>query len=875
MTRDPAPVAADFNARDYATLVTHPSQFQKFLQEFLCLVGLSRHYTLDEETYPRFLHKNIEGGDGSLCFHSYFGSYQIVPDYADNVLETSIDRPFDEGGSGSQVGQRGSAGVGEGTNIQPVTEATGIVIKDVAPLQPRRQRKRKIIVADVGGSSHPPKKLREDHGTPSGLSVAEREGGDHIDSMTELDLRTISASQRFIISSDSSYHSGANVAVVEVDSIVRYSVPVMIVVTITTSTADPAVVVKEKTIKPSLFAAYSYSAGRVDPNACFFWILPEVTFLAARQMSLTAEVRMHAEYNIKEKRRLKFAVEEKDELLKAKDKEIENLKTQMVWKETKAAEAIRLRTEASNFVTVEKSLQDDVNVVNERNTILEKERDALDIKVADLEASVVTKEREMTDLNAHLTFVHELEVASFGLQEKLSNYENLMERLKEFQDAQPKVVNDKFDKLYADFVELALHLEERFYSHLFTTIFGRRWLLTHGMELAITKCLHSPEYLSALGTAIGKAIKKGMHDGLSAGITHDAKGRVLTDVSAYNPSAEADYISAVDTGMNILRLEETLAERLRLTGSQPHVDQLMVLIHHSPDQVVVGAYALSLALDVSGTKGTSNVISTTTDTTMALSTTLASASIVAPIFVDNYEVAGTDDQASADGNTDPFPNVDDAELNIPLRFSKMFGLSLRGRYFPSRSLNLYAPFSSAYVTSYGPSHLGPSFLVSSARLASLLRYTRSTSTVLSVGMPISIKITASVPYVNENESWHAFISVLASLCMEGQVPSLRYLKIRVIQVSHSSSTTANISTSLMDFSCKSSSNTCLLKCAKLVEAILLSASAFLFSLLGTCLIENALKLFEDPSVNKIHGLGSSSSMSHPQTGPGRNTCPGA
>ncbi|GJZ65091.1 hypothetical protein Tco_0621787 [Tanacetum coccineum] len=49
---------------------------------------------------------------------------------------------------------------------------------------------------------------------------------------------------------------------------------------------------------------------------------------------------------------------------------------------------------------------------------------------------------------------------------------------------------------------------------------------------------------------------------------------------------------------------------------------------------------------------------------------------------------------------------------------------VRGSCFPLRSLNLYAPFLSASVTSYGPSHFGPSFLVSSARLASLLRYTK-------------------------------------------------------------------------------------------------------------------------------------------------------
>ncbi|GJY86230.1 hypothetical protein Tco_0500256 [Tanacetum coccineum] len=61
VTRDPTPAAADFNAQDYATLVAHPSPFWKFPEEFLCLIGLSRHYTLDEKTYPLFLDKDGEG----------------------------------------------------------------------------------------------------------------------------------------------------------------------------------------------------------------------------------------------------------------------------------------------------------------------------------------------------------------------------------------------------------------------------------------------------------------------------------------------------------------------------------------------------------------------------------------------------------------------------------------------------------------------------------------------------------------------------------------------------------------------------------------------------------------------------------------------
>ncbi|GKF74890.1 hypothetical protein Tco_0224334, partial [Tanacetum coccineum] len=125
----------------------------------------------------------------------------------------------------------------------------------------------------------------------------------------------------------------------------------------------------------------------------------------ARQMSLSVEVRMRAEYNVKERRRLKSVVEKQDELLKVREGEIENLKAHMLLKEAEAAEAIRLRAEASNFETVEKSFRDEVNALKERSTILKKEQNALDVKVTDLEASVVGKERELTDLNAQLTSV--------------------------------------------------------------------------------------------------------------------------------------------------------------------------------------------------------------------------------------------------------------------------------------------------------------------------------------------------------------------------------------------------------------------------------------------------------------------------------------
>ncbi|GKC99629.1 hypothetical protein Tco_1169904, partial [Tanacetum coccineum] len=533
VSKDPFPRSSEFNAEHYATLVAYPAPFHKYPEPFLCLVGISRNYTLDEDTYPQFLRENGEEMDLLSFIQTAdptkvrVGERQraedeprlldttvgrvvpllpIAPARAESELDASVDKLFDEGGNGNQAEQGDSASGGHGVGIQLVSEAAETVVEDATPVQPRRQRKRKTIVFDAGGPSHPPKKLREDHGTLSGASIGgksrsavqrllagavqnaevrgepiptlpfvtssvsampEREDEAHTDSATGLNLRTIGAPPRFVISSDSSHHSGANIAEAEVDSFARPSVPLMTVATTVTSTVDPATTVKEKFVESSVFGGDS-SGGGADHTAGGFSDLTGSDFIvggirtvispdtdlqkvyvpqwsvtngsrlddgrtcremvdefappkffasirgmehdqlftefnvgAARQMSLSAEVRMRAEYNIRERRRLSSTVEEKNSLLKARDEELESLKAQLLVKE---AEAIRLRAEASKFEVVERSLRDEVKVLKEQNAALEQEKTDLSVKVADLAASVKVREQEVADLDAQVTF---------------------------------------------------------------------------------------------------------------------------------------------------------------------------------------------------------------------------------------------------------------------------------------------------------------------------------------------------------------------------------------------------------------------------------------------------------------------------------------
>nr|GEV94512.1 hypothetical protein [Tanacetum cinerariifolium] len=584
VSKDVVPKSFEFNSEHYATLVAYPTSFHK--------IGERER----DEDEPKLLEATI--GRVVLLL-------SVAPDRSSGELEASVDKLFDEGGSGEQADQGDSISGGHG---EPAIGG-----KSQSAIQ--RLLTRVVQHAEVRGGVMP---------TFPFVSSSFSTTSEH-----------------------SSDHSSVNIAKAEVDSIVRTFIPIMTSATTVTPTVDPATISKKRHIGSSVFGGDSSSASGSHPLSGGFSDGTGNNFLVGgirtvvdpdsnlykvyvSQWNVTNRFCMDdaGVYREMEKRRLKSVVEEKDSLLKSKCDEIEILKAQMIVKEAEAAETVHSRDEAK--------------ALRESNATLEKDKNELGGKVTDLVASV---------------------------KEKVTVYEDCMSQLEKFQDEKLEEVNEKFDKLCVDFVKMALHLEEKFYPHLLTTIFGRRCLLTHSMELAIIKCLNSTEYLSVLGAAISKAVEKGMLEGLSARITHGAEGRKLADLKSSKDAS-------VDTIMNLLRLDDTLAERLSLTESQPHVNQLMVPIHYSSDQRVISAFAVSLSLDVSHSRvrrirenianhvsalrgvfvplseplsiaaleGMEGTFGSAYNTTTALSVTFVSASTLPPNSTDDYEVAHADGQ---------------------------------------------------------------------------------------------------------------------------------------------------------------------------------------------------------------------------------------
>ncbi|GJZ12981.1 hypothetical protein Tco_0548211 [Tanacetum coccineum] len=305
---------------------------------------------------------------------------------------------------------------------------------------------------------------------------------------------------------------------------------------------------------------------------------PDFNVGAARQTCLGADVRMRTEHILREKKKLEGRCSRHADLLKERDAEIASLMSQLSLKEAEAAEAIRLRDQVATVKAAKATRVNELNGFKERNSALEEEKNALEHKVVALESVDAAKVTELTSLTAQTAKLtqdlselglscDELSVKAFSLKaerdrldgqvslqegtcfelcDEVSGYKLFKEQIETVQDEQVKVLSDKVAELDAELLGMALHIDEEFYPHFFTTIAGRRWILGRDLRLMVMKCLQSPGYLGALGRAIGPAIDKGMQDGLAAGIDHGKDKRGLVDVDAYDPSAEANYVSDVN-----------------------------------------------------------------------------------------------------------------------------------------------------------------------------------------------------------------------------------------------------------------------------------------------------------------------------------------
>ncbi|GKC55647.1 hypothetical protein Tco_1083245 [Tanacetum coccineum] len=203
---------------------------------------------------------------------------------------------------------------------------------------------------------------------------------------------------------------------------------------------------------------------------------------AARQICLGSEVRSRAEHELDRKEKLNAKYAARDKLLEEKDSEILRLKSQLAEKEAEAAKVIRLRDQVSS---------------------LSGEKSALTAEVSALKVTITQKDNEsfLADSRAtHLaSSLDDAKVACAEARTKITSLASERYRLSSEFSGFQRENGSSAGRAGSGIVQP-----------------GRRWLLTHGLQLALLNCLKSSEYQDILGHTLGWAFNFGMQEGLEA-----------------------------------------------------------------------------------------------------------------------------------------------------------------------------------------------------------------------------------------------------------------------------------------------------------------------------------------------------------------------
>ncbi|GKB66759.1 hypothetical protein Tco_0928171 [Tanacetum coccineum] len=122
---------------------------------------------------------------------------------------------------------------------------------------------------------------------------------------------------------------------------------------------------------------------------------------------------------------------------------------------------------------------------------------------------------------------------------------------------------------------LSIDFDEDLYPHMMMAIAGRRWVIGHGLRLAVLKCVESIELRQAFADVVSAGIAKGMSGGLKHRVEHEKAKLDLAAIEGYDPEAKTKYVAALHALKNL---------------KYPLVDQLEKLKDAPTDLIMASLY---------------------------------------------------------------------------------------------------------------------------------------------------------------------------------------------------------------------------------------------------------------------------------------------
>nr|GEU32160.1 hypothetical protein [Tanacetum cinerariifolium] len=258
----------------------------------------------------------------------------------------------------------------------------------------------------------------------------------------------------------------------------------------------------------------------------------------ARQVALGSQLRLRFEQETKLLRKSVAQVARRDKRIEARELEIKNIEA-------------RLETEA-----------DMKRAAEDMSAGLIKELEDMRARFSDLQVS-------------HGQLSHQ--VAS--LKEQVSGEEKLKAAFEKFKQYENERIERWCAELDAHLDALSINFDEELYPHMLTTITCRRWVIGHGLRLAMMKCAESLEMRQAFTDVVSAGVAKGMSEGLKHEVEHGRAQLTVESIEAYDLEAEAKFVAAFQS---LKDLKYPLLDQLEGLKDAP-MDVIMAALYLESD----------------------------------------------------------------------------------------------------------------------------------------------------------------------------------------------------------------------------------------------------------------------------------------------------
>nr|GEV82155.1 hypothetical protein [Tanacetum cinerariifolium] len=535
--KDGMPDVSTYSIEAVRALNTHRTPIQKQPEMVLCLVGISRRYYLGDEVYPTFLHDDdrdmdlfnlirapnptkVKTGSRPRAPHEVpfltLTATRVIEmddpaaatdssDVPSTIEKSPLDFADEAGVSdqGTVAPEMPSSEDVPATNAPGAGQAEEVVTTDPPAATESRKRGRDGTDGNALPHSHCEGTMLtlDPHGAPMGKKVLLLYNWVWRLLFLCLKMLLQTSSQGTAAAGDpDSENASSPVEVGSPDSIYRPEWGVSNGSLLDTPEACQDLV--DHVAPPDYFSELRHMH-----NDEF---LRQYNVNLARQVEMGSQLRLRFEQEAKLLRKSVAQVARRDKRIQARELEIKNL------------EAL-LETEAE----IKKAAEN-------RSAGLIQELEDMRARFSDLKVS-----------NERLS----QQVAT--LQEQVSGEEKLKAAFEEFKRYKDDRVEQRCAKLDARLDALSIDFDEELYPHMLTAIAGRRWVIGHGLCLAVMKCGESLEMRQAFADVISAGIAKGMSEGLRYGVEHGQARLNVESIEAYDSEAKAKFIVALQALKNL------------------------------------------------------------------------------------------------------------------------------------------------------------------------------------------------------------------------------------------------------------------------------------------------------------------------------------